>query len=817
MAIRYWLTLLATILASAQSLPAQQPSTGSATVDPPVVENVDFERHVAPLFSRLGCNSGACHGRTEGQGGFRLSLFGGAPAKDYLAVTEQESRRVVTEAPHESLILAKPSRHADHEGGLRMPDDSWQYAVVRRWIADGARHVAGSGEVRRLVIGQAFQPGLESSVRGRQTGKPDSQTTLFKLAPRDALRLRITAEFADGTVEDVSAFVEFRSIDEAVATVDDHGRVTAVGPGYASIVASYLGSFAHGPLVVPYPPAEESQPRLPPANLIDEEIDRRLAALGLASSLPASDEEFLRRATLDVLGTVPTVDAVRDFLADQDPLKRARAIDRLLAHPRRAAVWASKMCDVTACNVDTMEPPEALRPKRAKMWHDWLRRRFIDNVPYDQLARGVLCATSRDGEPIDRWIEEEAEREAAALASFDSDYARRPGLDLYWRRVGAEGPPPVEDLAELTASAFLGLRLHCARCHHHPYDRWSQRDFAGFAQILGRVQFGASTALRSEMNRQLEARRQRRASGATYPTLPRLREVYVSATARPLIDAAPEASAPATAPGGPVLADTSDPRQPFAAWLTRPDNPFFARSFVNRVWAKYFGAGLVEPVDDMSASNPARHPALLERLAAEFVHSGYDIGRLERLILSSNAYQRSARAAGNNAADSRSFARATVRPLPAETLIDALNTALETTEDFGPDAPAGSTAHEVAPNRLSGTNLDTIFRLLGRGARRSLCDCDRAAGPSIRQPIFLMSDPSVLKKIAGGRLTRLLDAGCDDRTIIAELYLATLTRFPDEDELEFLAYRVSTAPDRHAAFADVLWAIVNTREFSTNH
>ncbi|HVX10417.1 MAG TPA: DUF1549 domain-containing protein [Pirellulales bacterium] len=762
----------------------------------PNVANVDFERHVSVLFRRLGCNAGACHGSFEGQGGFRLSLFGQSPANDFTAITgDIKTRRVVVDAPDESLILAKPSQRVDHEGGLRLPKDSWEYAIIRRWIADGARYTANRGHVHRLVVEPA-------SVR---------------LAPGDSLPLSVVAQFADGTSETTTAFSEFRPTDETVVTVDADGRVAAVGPGYTSIIASYRGMFVHASIVVPFPPADGPSPHLSPANLIDEEIDGRLDLLSLASSPSSSDAEFLRRATLDVLGTLPNVGDVRDFLADDDLDKRARATDRLLAHPRRATVWAAKMCDVTACNVDTMESPAALRPKRAKMWHDWFRHRFAENVRYDEIARAVLCATSRGGETIERWVEDEIRRENGALVSFESDYCQRRELDLYWRRIGADGPTPIEDFAELTASAFLGLRLHCARCHHHPYDRWSQRDFAGFAQILSRVRFDSSTELRSEINRQLEIRRQNRGSGVTYPPLPRLQEVYLSASRRPLVDAAAEASALPTAPGGPVLDDSSDARNSFTDWLVQPNNPYFAKSFVNRIWAKYFGAGLVEPVDDMSASNPSRHPSLLDRLAAEFVRCGYDIAHIERLILNSNAYQRSTRSVANNGADSRAFSHASVRPLPAETLIDALNTALETMDDFGPDVPGGSTAYDVAPNRLNGTDLDTVFRFLGRPDRRSLCDCDRALGPSIRQPIYLMSDPRVIAKISQGRLARLLAEGSDNRTILTELYLATLSRFPDEDELAYLDSQVSAASDRSAGFTDVLWGIINTREFSTNH
>lgn len=800
MAIRRCWCTLAVALAIGRVAFAQQPASSGQSILAPAIEKVDFERHVAPLLTRLGCNAGACHGSFEGQGGFRLSLFGQSPANDFAALTAADAHRVIVNAPDECLMLAKPSRRVDHEGGLRLPADSWQYAVVRRWIADGAHYRPRSGDVRELAIEPA----------------PPA-----RLARGESVPLRVIAEFADGTQEDVTVFSELRSSDEAVAGVDVDGQLTATGPGSTSLIASYLGAFAQAPIVVPFPEADSPLARLAPANLVDEEIDRQLDGLNLASSPPASDHEFLRRATLDVLGTLPTMAEIRGFAANHDSAKREWAIDRLLAHPRRAAVWASKMCDITACNIDTMEGPESLRPKRAKMWYDWFRRRFADNVRYDELARGVLCATSRGGEPIERWIEREAKRETeqkhASRESFGSDYADRDQLDLYWRRMGPDGPPPVEDLAELTASAFLGLRLHCARCHHHPYDRWSQRDFAGFAQVVARVEFGSSTELRSEINRQLEARRQKRAAGATFPPLPRLQEVYVSAKGRPLIDAAAEASAPPTAPGGLVLAGSSDPRQAFADWLVQPENPFFARSFVNRVWAKYFGAGLVEPVDDMSASNPARHPALLARLAAEFVRSDYDIAKLERLILTSNAYQRSARTTGNNAADSRSFARATVRPLPAETLLDALNAALETTDDFGPDVPAGSTAMEVAPNRLTGGRFNTVFRVLGRGDRRSLCDCDRATGPSIRLPVFLMSDPLVLAKISEGRLARRMAAESDNRAIVTEIYLATVSRPPGEDELEFLQQQLASAPDRRAALADVLWALLNTREFSTNH
>jgi hypothetical protein len=319
------------------------------------------------------------------------------------------------------------------------------------------------------------------------------------------------------------------------------------------------------------------------------------------------------------------------------------------------------------------------------------------------------------------------------------------------------------------------------------------------------------------MNQRLELRRRQRQQGGDPAELPRLQEVFLSPRDRPLTDAAPAASALPQAPGGPLLQSTGDPREALLEWLVQRDNPFFARSFVNRIWAKYFGAGLVEPVDDLSAANPPRLPRLLDRLAHEFIDRGYDIAHIERLILSSDAYQRSSLPAGNNAAYPHGLARAQVRPLLAESLLDALNAALETAEDFGTDAPPGSQAIELAPNRFSDPRINEMFRILGRGDRRSLCDCDRPAGPTIRQPIFLMSDPRIQEKIRGSRLARLLAENKSDDQIITEFYLATLSRYPDPSEREFALAHVASCPDRATAHTDLVWALINSREFITNH
>lgn len=787
---------LAVLVALRGGLRAAPPDGGNALAPDGLPEqsiaDVDFDRHVASLFGRLGCNAASCHGSFQGKGGFRLSLFGQSSELDYAAVNDG---RVDPDSPDESLLLAKPSGREKHGGGIRLRQDSWEYDLMRRWIASGAHRKSDRSVVRSLTLEpRQFAP----------------------LAIGQTTHVRVKAAFANGDQEYVTAFTEFRSRDDAVAEISPTGAITARGPGFTSLIISYRGQFASTAVIVPFP--GDPLTTAPDAgNLVDHEINSRLSSLNLAVSPPAPDDAFLRRVTLDLLGIVPSPAEVSEFLDDTDPHKRLKKIDALLVHPRRAALWATRMCDITGASIDALEMPEPLRPKRAKMWHDWFRRRFESNVAYDEIVRGVLCATSRDGQPIDSWIDEQVASLKNAETSFTSQYAERESLDLFWRRSGAQGQPPVEDVAELVASAFLGVRLHCARCHQHPYDRWTQHDFAGFATVLSRVEFGASTELRTAVMERLEQRRQARREGTMPPELPRLQEVFIANVPRPLGDAASAGPVAPRALGGPSFPDTDDPRTALHEWLVHPNNPFFAKSFVNRVWAKYFGRGLYEPVDAMSAQNAPSHPELLDRLAREFVNSGFNIAHLERLILSSDAYQRSSRPTGNNAADQNNFSHARVRPIMAEALVDSINAALETADNFGPDVPAGSQAIELAPSRFSEPAVNGLFNILGRGSRKSACDCDRASTPSLRQSLFLMSDKRVLEKISRGRLARLLAEHCMSETIVEELYLAILSRRPNADERTFLLHHIESANDRAEALTDIAWALVNTREFVTNH
>jgi Protein of unknown function (DUF1549)/Protein of unknown function (DUF1553) len=759
------------------------------------LQQIDFERHVLAVLGRSGCNAGSCHGSFQGKGGFRLSLFSHNPALDHAALTRAAAgRRINLLDPDSSLLLLKPTAQVPHEGGRRFGPGSWQAAVLREWIAQGTPWKRGSGAVRHLEV----QPAEHLF---RRTG--------------EKVRLRVLATFADGSRADVTPFCEFRSRDPVIAEVSDEGVVRAISPGTTALIVSYLGHPHTARVHVPVPVSRDFRyPQIHPNNLVDRQVLAGLRRIKVVPSDLADDATFLRRVSLDVIGALPTPDAVRSFLADVNPLKREKKIDELLAHPLHAALWATRLCDITGANIDVMEGSPPLRHRRARQWHDWFRQRFANNIPYDQIVHGVLCATSRNGQKPREWIRAEVTRYEALQRGERSDYAVQPGLDLFWRRPGIVGGFSLERMAEQTASAFLGVRIDCAQCHRHPFDGWTQRDYRAYANVFARVRFDYSPEVRAAVYSLLEEQRRK---GASPRPLPRLREVYVATrAASPLTDLKSRQPLPAKALGGPELSSPGDPREALFHWLTQPRNPYFAQSFVNRVWAHYFGMGLVEPVDNFSAANPPSNPALLDALARFFTRSGYDIRRLERLILTSRTYQLSPVCNATNGTDRTGFSRSYPRRLMAEVVVDTLNDALGVPGEFGPDAPPGARAIEVAANRVRDPHLARVFRLFGRPERTTPCDCERSPEPALPQTLFLMADPTLIRKITEGRLARLLAADRPDSDVIEELFLATLSRFPDDNEKRWAREHLQSKA-RKAAHVDIVWALINTREFILNH
>ncbi len=666
----------------------------------------------------------------------------------------------------------------------------------------------GSGEVRSLVLTPPEyvfgKPGL--------TGQ-----------------LKVEAAFADGSTEDVTTLCDFRTNDDAVAEVSPQGQVRAVRPGDTAVVISYRGHVRPVRVLVPAEtPPGFLYPQVPEVNCIDREVFAKLRRLNMVPSDLCTDGEFLRRVTLDTIGNLPSPAEARAFLADTRPDKRARKIDELLAHPLHAALWATKFCDITGNNTDSLENPQQYRPRLSQMWHEWFRVRVAANVPYDEIVRGVLCATSRNGVSPEDYLKEVAALEADVDRGDYKSYARRPWLDLFWRRQQAV---PIDQWGQKTAAAFLGVRLECAECHKHPFDRWTQADYRSFANVFSCVALGAAPDAQKAFKdanaerQKLNAERQKPKAGTKkppLPPLPLLREVFVSPAPRGLLPH-PDTNKPLSpkALGGPEIAAApgKDLRTGLFDWLHAPDNPFFARSFVNRVWGHYFGQGIVHPVDDFSLANPPSNEKLLDTLAKAFTASKYDLRTLERTILLSRTYQLSRLPNATNRFDRVNYAHSYVRPLMAEVVVDSLNAALGVKETFGPEVPAGCHAIEVGSSRVQNATVAYVFRIFGRPPRTTACDCERAMGPGLPQNLFLMADPAMQAKLRdpNNRLRTLLDSKKTDDEILDELFLATLTRFPTPKERGAFAASRANGKNRQAAFTDALWALCNTTEFVFNH
>jgi hypothetical protein len=487
----------------------------------------------------------------------------------------------------------------------------------------------------------------------------------------------------------------------------------------------------------------------------------------------------------------------------------------LLSHPLHAALWATKLCDITGNNTNELEGQGPQQNKFSQMWHDWFRKRVADNVPYDEIVRGVLCATSRDSLNPEDWLKQFKEIEEAAAKGFDTPYAERPSLDLFWRR---RNNVPLEQWGEKAAAAFLGVRLECAQCHKHPFDRWTQADYRGFANLFGQVTFGVSPGAKKALDAENADRKQK---GNNKQPLLQVREIFLADKPRSLPNPDTNQPLPARALGGPVFKvdKDRDTRLDLFEWLRSPDNPFFARSFVNRVWAHYLGTGLVDPVDDFSLANPPSNPHLLDALAQDFIDHQFDLRQLERTILQSRVYQLSCWTNATNEQDRRNYSHSYLRPMMAEVVVDVLNSALGVTENFGTDAPPNCRAVEVGSSRVQNPNLAYAFRTFGRPPRTSACDCERVLGPALPQTLFLMTDPGLQAKLADpkGRLRQLLDSKKSEDEILNELFLATLCRPPTEaDKQRYAEYRAA-CKNRQTAFTGTLWALINTREFILNH
>jgi hypothetical protein len=763
-----------------------------------VIQKVDFERHIVGLFGRMGCNAGSCHGSFQGKGGFRLSLFGYDPDKDYAALTRDSlGRRLDRVDPDRSLLLLKATGQTEHGGGRRFGIGSWQYQIMREWIEAGCPQQKGSGDILAVTI---------------------TPPELAFQKPKETGQLRVVARFAAGdgqpAEEDITPFCDFRTNDDAVAEVNSLGQVKALRAGDTAVVVSYRGQVVPVRVLVPLePPPGFVYPQLPEVNDIDHEVYAKLRRLNIVPSGPAADHEFLRRLYIDTIGSLPSPEEVRAFLADTDPDKRSKLIDKLLAHPLHAAVWATKLSDITGNNTDALENPQQQRPKLSQMWHDWLRKRLADNMPYDELVRGILCATSREGHSPEEWIKQQQAIDEEAKKGFNNTaYVERPTLDLFWRR---QQQVPLEQWGEKTAAAFLGVRLECAQCHKHPFDRWTQAEYRAYANVFAQVNFGTSPEAASAIK---AATPPPPAKGGNNQVRP-LREVFIGNPRQLFPNPDTNKPLPPRALGGPEikLEKDRDARVALFEWLRRPDNPFFARAFVNRVWGHYFGVGIVDPVDNFSLANPPSNEKLLDALARDFVEHKFDIRHLERTVLLSRVYQQSSATNATNKLDRNNYSHSYARPMMAEVVVDVLNAALGATETFGPEAPANVHAVEVGSSRIQNANAGYAMRIFGKPPRTTACDCERAMEPALPQKLFLMSNPIIQQKITKGRIQDLARGKKSDEECLDEIFLAALSRLPNDNEKKVFADYKANSKDRMTLLTDTMWAVINMREFILNH
>lgn len=870
-------------------------------------ETPDFQKHVVPLLGKLGCNGRACHGSFQGRGGFRLSLFG----YDFKLDHDELFGRIDPQTPPESLILQKPLMQIQHEGGQRLKEGSWEHHVVLRWIQTGA---GGLTEAPAVLKSLEVTP----------------SEILFS-ADGEKQPLRAVAVWTDGTREDVTALCRFQTNDDQIADVTQEGLVVVGSPGDTHIVVSYDRAVVPVPVIRPVSDKFGDQyPVTETPTRVDELVVQKLRKVGIVQSELCTDAEFLRRVSLDVTATLPTPAEVREFIADSRTDKRSRKIDELLERPGYVAWWTTKLCDFTGNSDDKLNNVTPVQGEASKQWYAWIEKRVRDNVSYDRIVEGIVMAVGREPQESYQQYCENMSRAYHKDGPGAKVYADRSGLTHFWARQNFQTS---EDRVIAFAYTFLGTRIQCAQCHKHPFDQWTQDDFRQFEGFFrGTVarqnarpdaksdydsmvaQFSEAQGLKGNDLRKILATKAQ--AGETIP-LPEVYTVTVRAASGREKDKKPGKGRPdrgGNVPGtakllaGPVLdlSQYEDVRQPLMDWLRAPDNPRFAKAFVNRVWANYFNVGIVQPSDDLNLANPPANAPLLDYLAAGFIEHGFDMKWLHREILNSRTYQLSWIPNSTNRLDERNFSRAVPRRLPAEIAVDMMVQATRNTaknSEFVTSVEKRAVSVPGAGLRQRNRNpVDYALTVFGRSTRESNCDCDRTEEPSLLQTIFVRNDGQLLsliddsdgwlkevasqndltftrksqpdaeemKKDQRAQVSRLKEkieaaekAGNDDQLksfqeqlsklrqqarkagaedenaevvadvpaessdapaaalnvpeIINEAYLRTLSRFPAPDEMQTTQSFILESADPVDGIRNVLWALLNTREFIVNH
>jgi hypothetical protein len=706
---------------------------------------ISFPDQIIPLFTRLGCNTGGCHGKSGGQNGFALSLFGFEAADDYeYLVKEARGRRLFPAAPQSSLLLRKATGSVAHGGGRRLDIDSGGYRLLHRWIAQGAPYARPNDPaVTRIEVVPA-QRVLE---RGGQQ------------------QLGVLAHRADGSVRDVTRLAQFEANDTAMATATPDGLVTAKQrAGSVAVMARYQTHVAVFSALVPLGEKVADLPA--PKNFIDEHVFRRWQALGLPPSPLADDATFLRRVTIDIAGRLPTLDETTAFLASKDDDRHAQLVDRLLASEDFAYYAANKWGAV----LRNRRKSDKDDPKLTQNFHRWIKDSFHENRPLDQFARDILTASGVQGEkPM-----------------------------IVWYREASQINDRVEDVAQL----FLGQRIACARCHHHPFEKWSQQDYYGMTAFFTRVEFKEPPPPKKEKGMK-EA-----------PPPPPMTVLHKPGVAEALNPRTGKMVRPTGLGGAELQLDPGqDPRELLVDWMVSRDNPYFARTLANRYWKHFLGRGLVEPEDDLRVTNPPTNPELLDALAKYFADNRYDLKKLIRAICTSHTYRLSAEPNQHNADDRQNYSRFQPRRLIAEVLSDAIDDVTQVPATFK-GMPAGTRAVRLPDNQIESYFLDVATRPQASSA----CECERSSDATLALSLHLVNSKELLGRIAKGRAAKLAKDKRPHEERIRELYLVALSREPSAAEMKALvAYVTRAGANVQTSYEDVVWTVINTKEFMFNH
>lgn len=709
---------------------------------------ISFVNDIVPVLTKAGCNAGACHAKAGGgQNGFQLSLLGFESAEDFEhLVMEGRGRRISLTNPSQSLLLLKASGEIAHGGGKRLPKSSQGYALMLNWIRQGMPMDLPSGP---KLVGVDLEPKKVS------------------FRPNQEQQLKAMARYSDGTVRDVTSQALYFSNDNAMAQVSEGGLVKALDiTGKVAVMVRYQGVVTVFNALIPLGAPIEQFPVA--KNFVDEAVFANLKLLGIPPSEVCDDATFVRRVSLDISGRLPSEEETKAFLANKSAGKRGQWIEELLRSPDYADFFAGKWTAVLKNRRD-----DASDIVSNFAFHAWVRDSLLANKPYDQFVRELLAATGTVvGNPPVAW----------------------------YKRV-KEPKDQIEDVAQL----FLGVRMQCAQCHHHPFERWSQDDYYSLAAFFSQVG--------------------RKPSGTRGEDLIfHKRGMAAAKNIKSGLSLKPAALGDQVA----AIAPDEDPRLRLADWLRSPKNPFFAKALVNRYWKHFFQRGLIEPEDDIRESNPASNPELLAALEKRFIESGFDLKDLVRVITTSNAYQLSALPNKHNVGDRQNYSRYYPRRLPAEVMLDAVDKLAGTQTDFS-NLPSGTRAVALPDNSY---NNNPFLRVFGRPEGESVCECERIQSSSLAQSLFMINANDIRQKLANqstGRAQRLANDKRPAKEKIEELYFAAFGRQPRPDELQtalnYLTEKRINAQGKpvdagRAAFEnyqDLIWALMNSKEFLFNH